>query len=74
MTERFDGGLHMNILICDDIEAEARQLDDLLRASGFPVHTSVSLSGYDALRYVNTGALIDVCFLDFLGRTMPVFR
>jgi DNA-binding LytR/AlgR family response regulator len=56
----------MYIMICDDIEAEARHLEKLLRASGFPADTAVFLSGYDALRYANTGASIDVCFLDIV--------
>jgi DNA-binding LytR/AlgR family response regulator len=56
----------MNVLICDDLPEDARRLESLLRASGYEVHTRVFLNGLDALRYANTSAAIDVCFLDIV--------
>lgn len=56
----------MNILICDDMRNEAEELSALLEDSDFNVTTTVFCSGRDALNYLHTGAVIDVCFLDIL--------
>ena len=56
----------MNILICDDMKAESDRLAGLLRDSGFDVNVAAFNSGYDALEYIHSGALIDGFFLDIL--------
>lgn len=56
----------MNVLICDDRQEDAKQLDALLRDSGFSVETQVFGNGHDALDFVHTGAAVDVCILDIV--------
>jgi DNA-binding LytR/AlgR family response regulator len=38
----------------------------LLGESGFDVKTAIFQNGYDALDYIRTGAVVDVCFLDII--------
>lgn len=56
----------MNILICDDLREEADELDEMLKNSGFSVNTAVFYDGYDALDYLKTGAVADICILDIV--------
>ena len=56
----------MNILICDDKQDEAREIGVLLSASDYKVSTNIFSNGYDALDFIHTGAVIDVCFLDIV--------
>ncbi|MCL2819506.1 MAG: LytTR family DNA-binding domain-containing protein [Oscillospiraceae bacterium] len=56
----------MNILICDDIKTEAHKLDDMMRNRGFDVNIKVFYNARDVIAYINTGAVIDVCFLDIM--------
>jgi len=56
----------MNILICDDIKSEADKLASMLTNRGFEVHTTAFYNARDALAYVRTGAVVDVCFLDIV--------
>ncbi len=56
----------MNILICDDRQDEANELDRLLKKSELPIQTFIFHNGYDALDYAASGAKIDVCILDII--------
>lgn len=56
----------MNILICDDRQEEANELDRLLKKAETNIHTFIFHNGYDALYYAATGAKIDVCILDII--------
>jgi len=56
----------MNILICDDMIAEADKLEGLLNDSGFEVNTTVFTDANDALEHIRSGAVVDVCFLDII--------
>lgn len=56
----------MNILICDDIKSESTKLASLLDNSGHHMNIAIFHCGYDVLDYVQTGAVIDVCFLDII--------
>jgi DNA-binding LytR/AlgR family response regulator len=56
----------LNILICDDIKSETAKLERLLNESGFDVKIVSFLCGHEALEYVRTGIVIDVCFLDIV--------
>lgn len=56
----------MNILLCDDQQAESAKLADLLRDTGVEVNTVVFHNGEEALAYVREGAAVDVCFLDIV--------
>jgi len=56
----------MNILICDDIKTEADKLANMLNDRGFEVNTKVFYNARDVLAYINTGAVVDVCFLDIV--------
>jgi len=56
----------MNILICDDIKTEADKLADMMADRGFELTIKVFYNAGDTLAYVNTGALVDVCFLDIV--------
>lgn len=56
----------MNILICDDMKSEIAKLERLLGDSGLEIKTVAFNSGYDALDYVHSGAVVDVCFLDIV--------
>lgn len=56
----------MNILICDDIKSETAKLERLLADSGLDVKLTAFHSGYDALDFVHSGAVVDVCFLDIV--------
>ncbi|MCP1103698.1 DNA-binding LytR/AlgR family response regulator [Aequitasia blattaphilus] len=56
----------MNILICDDLQLDAAQLNNLLQASGFQVHIHSFLSANDALNFIRNGAVVDCCFLDIV--------
>ena len=62
----------MNILICDDQQAEADRLTSLLTTecttmrpeSGFDIKIVQFVSGKEALDHIHCGASVDVCFLD----------
>lgn len=56
----------MNLLICDDLQSDAAELDSLLQASGFPVDITQFFHASDALNFVRTGAVVDCCFLDIV--------
>lgn len=62
----------MNILICDDMQREIDRLTSLLdkpgfdRLSAYAVNTVGFTSGVDALAYVRSGKMVDVCFLDIV--------
>lgn len=56
----------MNILICDDLQSEAAELNWLLQVSGFPVHTTQFHHAHDALSFIRTGAVVNCCFLDIV--------
>lgn len=56
----------MNILICDDLQSEAAELNCLLQASGFSVHTTQFYQAMDVLHFIRTGAVVDCCFLDIV--------
>ena len=56
----------MNILICDDIKADADKLNELLAGSGFSLNTDVFTNAKDAREFVRSGAPVDVCFLDIV--------
>jgi len=61
----------MNILICDDIRAEALKLEraikeTLLQAVNIDADIRYFEKGKDVLDYIKTGAHIDVCFLDII--------
>jgi len=56
----------MNILICDDIQTEAHKLADIMADRGFDVNIKVFYNARDVLAYMETGADVDVCFLDIV--------
>ena len=56
----------MNVLICDDQEAEAARLKKLLGDSGFELTIAAFNNGFDALDYIQSGTAVDVCFLDII--------
>lgn len=56
----------MNILICDDIEEEGDNLNNLIAESGLEVNTVVFNKASEALRFVRSRGMVDVCFLDIL--------
>jgi DNA-binding LytR/AlgR family response regulator len=66
-----DGVINMTIIICDDMPGAAKDLDSLLRDSGFNVNTVIFHNGYGVLDYFNSGKAADVCFLDII---MPVMN
>lgn len=56
----------MNILICDDMRQDSDKLVTLIKDSDFEANIAVFQNGYDALDYIHTGAVVDVCFLDIV--------
>ena len=56
----------MNILICDDVKADADRLEELLANSEISLSTVVFADAKDALEYIRSGASVDVCFLDII--------
>ena len=56
----------MNILICDDIRDEALKLEALIKDSGFDANCTFFDNGKEALSYIQSGAKIDVCFIDII--------
>jgi DNA-binding LytR/AlgR family response regulator len=56
----------MNILICDDIKADADKLAEVLSDSGVDVNTTVFTDAKYALEHIRSGAAADVCFLDIV--------
>ena len=66
----------MNILICDDIHDEALELEKTIVScggnastgaiAGFEAHCVLFKNGADALSHIQSGAKVDVCFLDIL--------
>jgi len=56
----------MNVLICDDIKSEAHKLAEMMTNRGFDVNINVFYNARDVISYINTGAVIDVCFLDIV--------
>lgn len=60
----------MNILICDDISDEAAKLESVIEKSGFDVSSILLFNGDDVLYFMESGAKIDLCFLDILMPNM----
>lgn len=56
----------MNILICDDMLTEANALSTMIADSGFEINTIVFDNAGNALNYLRSDAVIDVCFLDII--------
>ena len=60
----------MNILICDDIRDEALKLENAVmeasRTSRFKADLVYFNNTQDVLKFIKTGAAIDVCFLDII--------
>ena len=56
----------ITVLICDDIREEALKLEKLIKQTGFDADIMYFEKGSDLLKYVKTGAHIDVCFLDII--------
>jgi DNA-binding LytR/AlgR family response regulator len=64
----------VNILICDDRQDEANELDRLLKNANSKIYTSVFNNGYDALEFAFSGSKIDVCILDIVMPEMDGIR
>ena len=56
----------MNILICDDMPEDAEKLARLLDQACAGADIAVFQCGADALNYVRSGAVADICFLDII--------
>ena len=66
----------MNILICDDLQVDAIKLENAVKEASrqisqqnsahFEVNVTCFLKAQDVLKYIKTGANIDVCFLDII--------
>jgi DNA-binding LytR/AlgR family response regulator len=56
----------MNVLICDDMANDANELAEMLASLGFEIQTSIFTDPFKTLRYIQSGALVDVCFLDIV--------
>ena len=56
----------MNILICDDIHSEALKLDKIIKEAGGEAACVYFDNGADVLAYLESGAKVDVCFLDII--------
>lgn len=56
----------MNILICDDINEDTLKLETVIGASGFEANIVKFNHGSDVLSYIQSGAKVDLCFLDIL--------
>ena len=56
----------VNILICDDRDSEAAKLKKMLDNSGLDLKIAMFSSGIEALDYIHSGAVVDVCFLDII--------
>jgi len=56
----------LNILVCDDKQAEIDKFVRLVGDSNVNVQTVSFNSVYDVLVYIQTGAVVDVCFLDII--------
>jgi DNA-binding LytR/AlgR family response regulator len=57
----------VNVLICDDEEKEAKNIAAMLfNISNFGLKTKTFFCGFQALNYVQSGATVDVCFLDII--------
>lgn len=56
----------MNILICDDLQEDAKELGRLLQNLGFTINLAIFYNGYDVLEYLSAGSAADVCFLDIV--------
>ena len=56
----------MNILICDDMRDEALKLENAIKGAGFKINSVYFEKGADVLKFLKTGAHIDVCFLDII--------
>ena len=61
----------MNIIICDDNEAEASRLRKSLVDSGFQANIAIFSNGIDVIDHIHSGAGVDLCFLDII---MPGFN
>jgi len=56
----------LNILICDDKQTEIDKFIKLIGGSSINAQTVSFNNGYEALDYIHTGAVVDVCFLDIV--------
>jgi DNA-binding LytR/AlgR family response regulator len=56
----------MNILICDDMAKDANELAAMLASLGYEIQISIFADPFKALRYIQSGAFVDVCFLDIV--------
>jgi len=56
----------MNILICDDIQEEALKLEKAVKEASIEINIKSFFKAYDVLKYIRTGARVDVCFLDII--------
>lgn len=56
----------MIILICDDKIDEATALEAVIQNSGFNANVIFFNNGSDAFSYIQSGAKVDLCFLDIL--------
>ena len=58
--------LEMNVLICDDISNDGLKLEQAIKAFDIEASCWYFDKGSDALSHIQTGAKVDVCFLDIV--------
>jgi DNA-binding LytR/AlgR family response regulator len=56
----------MNVLICDDMIKDANGLAAMLASCGFEIQTSIFTDPFKTLKHIQSGASVDVCFLDIV--------
>lgn len=56
----------MNILICDDLNEEAKALEKLIKEIKKDVNTLIFNKPADAINHIKSGMKIDLCFLDII--------
>ena len=56
----------MLILICDDMNEDALQLKNIIDESGFNSRIVIFNTGVDALDFLSSSKIPDICFLDIL--------
>jgi len=58
--------LEMNVLICDDMRNDGLKLEQAIKASDIEANCWHFDKGSDALSHIQTGAKVDLCFLDIV--------
>lgn len=56
----------MNIIICDDIKAEAEKISEIIKTLPYNVNTFVCDNAFDVIDRIQSGTVTDACFLDIV--------